>query len=700
MLNYSEDLKKLFLENSISERRLEIRVNDGRVLTAENIVSETLTITENLSSGADLILGSCEAAEFRVTCMDVDTDLTDAEIEVYMYIGYPEDFDLLYPQDTIFPALNLYPIEDHRHYVPLGKYIVSSFKHQNDRRFRDLVAYDCMTKFDVDISAWYNSLKFPMTLRDLRSKLMEHIGIVENADVDYLANDGIEILKNAEMTEMSGRDFLQCIEEVNGVFGHIDRTGVFQHVYLSPTPSGVPYPSDRTYPAATLYPSGGNHMEPTDLTKITASEYYTFRWEEYTVKGIDRLDIMMEDGESGISYGDGSNCYKIENNLILFDFTASQLEEIANNIAGLVFNRTYTPIIDFSGVGMPWVEVGDSIQVTTSDATVTSYVLSRTLSGIQALKDEYTADGSLERSYDSSMTRQMKVFMNRTRATFAVLDDAIEAEVKRATDFEAKLKIQADQIETTVTDFKREATSQIKQNAEQISLKVSIGDVSNQLSVETGQIKISGNRLVIDTSNFKLSANGTIKCTNGEFSGKIDAGEGRIGGFSIQSDGSIKTASNASIDFGDIAYIDRNSANIADWDFDDNGNLQGPLLTSGSHAQYWDSGGNLHATEIYIHDGWWKGWSVTETVEQLWNYVYNGGWNPCKEDCKVDTCNCDAGVCLCDAASGTTGDSPCARDDSCGSDRGCDDSPGCSKDGCGGDYPCHGDCSCHGPGDA
>lgn len=693
MLNYSKNLKKLFLESSISERRLEIRVKDGPVLTTENIVSETMTITENLSSGEDLILGSCEAAEFRVTCMDVKTDLTGAEIEVYLYIGYPEDFDLVYPQEILYPALDLYPIEDHRHYVPLGKYIVLSFKRQNDRRFRDLVAYDQMTKFDVDISSWYNALKFPMTLRELRAKLMEHIGIVENADVTYLKNDDIEILKNTEMTEMLGRDFLECIEEVNGVFGHIDRTGVFQHVYLSPPPNGVPYPSDHTYPAATLYPSAGNRMDPPDLTQISASEYYNFRWEDYTVKGIDRLDIMMEDGESGISYGDGSNCYKIENNLILFDFTASQLEEIASNIAGLVFGRTYTPLIEFSGVGMPWVEVGDSLQIITSDATVTSYVLSRTLSGIQALKDEYTAEGNPEREYDYSITRQMKIFMNRTRATFAVLDDAIEAEVKRATDFEAKLKIQADQIESTVTDFKESATSQIRQNAEQIALKVTKGEVSNQLSIETGQIKITGNRFIVESDNFKLSSDGTLKCTNGVFSGKIEANEGRFGGFTILPDGSIKTASDASIDFGDIAYIDRNSANIADWDFDDNGNLQGPLITSDEFAQYWDKNGNLHTTEVFIHDSWWEGWSVTETVKKLWKYVFEGGWNPCRDD----VCKCDEGVCLCDAASGTTADHPC--NDVC-SDRGCEDAPGCSKDTCGGDYPCHGDCSCHGPGDA
>lgn len=695
MLNFSPDLKKLFLENSIGKKKLEIRVQGGLILTEENIVSETMSITENLSSGSDLIIGACEAAEFRITCMDVEEELSGKEIEVYLYVGQVEDFELLYPQDTLFPALDLYPKQDRRYYIPFGKYIVSSFKRQNDRRFRDLIAYDQMTKFDVDVASWYNSLTFPLTLREFRATLMSHIGIIENADVNYLKNDDIEILKNADMTEMSGRDLIECIEEINGVFGHIDRYGVFQHVYLSPAPDNL-YPSENIYPGATVYPSKYDSRMNVDLTEVSTSEYYNFQYEDYIVKGIDRLDIMMEDGESGITYGDGDNGYKIENNFLLYDYTASQLREIAGNIASLVFNRTYTPVLSYSGVGMPWVEVGDSLTVTSSDASISTYVLSRTLSGIQGLKDAYSASGSQEREFDNSITRQMTVFMNRTRATFAVLDDSIEAEVKRATESEAKLKIQADQIELTVTDFKKDATSQIKQNAEQIALKVSKGDVSNQLSVETGQIKISGNRLVIDTNNFKLSADGTMKCTNADISGKITANSGKIGGFTIQSNGDIKTASGASIDFGDIAYIDSTSANIASWEFDNDGGLQGPLVTSDSQAQYWTEDGDLHCTELYIHDSWWKGWSMTETIKQLWEYVYNGGWNPCK----ADSCKCDGAHCLCDASSGTTGDQPCANDDDCNSDSCGSDSPGCGSDSCGGDYPCHGDCGCYGPADS
>lgn len=50
--------------------------------------------------------------------------------------------------------------------------------------------------------------------------------------------------------------------------------------------------------------------------------------------------------------------------------------------------------------------------------------------------------------------------------------------------------------------------STITQTAEQIALKVSKGDVSSQLSLESGEINISGNRLIIDCGNFFLDSNG------------------------------------------------------------------------------------------------------------------------------------------------------------------------------------------------
>ena len=67
--------------------------------------------------------------------------------------------------------------------------------------------------------------------------------------------------------------------------------------------------------------------------------------------------------------------------------------------------------------------------------------------------------------------------------------------------------------------------SVITQTAQEISLKVSKGDVSSQLSLETGRITLSTTgRLVISSGNFQLDANGTMTCVNANIKGTINVG--------------------------------------------------------------------------------------------------------------------------------------------------------------------------------
>lgn len=68
--------------------------------------------------------------------------------------------------------------------------------------------------------------------------------------------------------------------------------------------------------------------------------------------------------------------------------------------------------------------------------------------------------------------------------------------------------------------------SQIKQTADEISLKVSKGDVSSQLSVESGQITLESGRLIISAGNFQLDASGNMTCTNANIKGTITLGGG------------------------------------------------------------------------------------------------------------------------------------------------------------------------------
>ena len=82
---------------------------------------------------------------------------------------------------------------------------------------------------------------------------------------------------------------------------------------------------------------------------------------------------------------------------------------------------------------------------------------------------------------------------------FKVAEDLISAEVTRAKNQEVEL------------------AAAIQVTSEQITQKVSKGDVSSQLSLESGQITISGPRLKIDTDKFKVNYDGTTEIIDGYF---------------------------------------------------------------------------------------------------------------------------------------------------------------------------------------
>ena len=98
------------------------------------------------------------------------------------------------------------------------------------------------------------------------------------------------------------------------------------------------------------------------------------------------------------------------------------------------------------------------------------------------------------------------------------LDDTKEDltdEIDRATGAEGVLSTRIDKTDSDITlevtraqGAENSLGSRITLNEEQIAFKVSKGDVSAQLSLESGQINISGNRLIIDCGNFFLDSTG------------------------------------------------------------------------------------------------------------------------------------------------------------------------------------------------
>lgn len=135
-------------------------------------------------------------------------------------------------------------------------------------------------------------------------------------------------------------------------------------------------------------------------------------------------------------------------------------------------------------------------------------------------KDEIYS--KIEQTHTEILLQVAGTYANKdvVNADIEILVGAITAEIKRSTDsdeqFVSSLKLTQDAITSEVSraqGAEKELSSSITQTASQISLKVSKGDVSSQISVESGAISIGSNRLTINSDNFSLSGNGQVIAT-------------------------------------------------------------------------------------------------------------------------------------------------------------------------------------------
>ncbi len=567
MLAVPEEIKKIFWQDNINEktwRKWKLRFFDSDIqmiypedtlfpaddlfpveqepfYTIDNgqMQTESLKITESLCESDTLTYGECNAAQFEVTVADVLQDLTGKEFMVSVEVG---DYEM-----------------------SMGIYTVEQFTRQADRRMKKITAYDRMRKFSTDVSTWYQGLKFPMSLREFRCSLCEYVGI-KQIDVN-LPLDDMQVAKTIEPEQLNGLDVIQAICELNGCFGHMDKTGRLKYQFLNK--SGL-YPSEILMPSDELFPSDLSDSENTEQIAFYKQSETTY--EDYVTQTINRVQIRQEEGDIGALYPNdtgGSNTYVVEGNFLVYGKSADDLATIASSVYDQISGISYRPC-KIVTAGLPWVEVGDGLVCYTSDDVIETYCLKRTISGIQGMMDTFEASGSsdYEENFDiqSQITQlegkaavikknveevsvRVTDLKNYTEAQFKVTAEAITAEVTRAKNEEEKLSSRITQTSEAITLEVSRATkaeealsTKITQTADAITLevnkKVSKGQVTENLNSE---LKITGNKIEMTTGHFVINSKNLKVTEQGdlEASGKITAQSGRIGNWTIDGNGLV-----------------------------------------------------------------------------------------------------------------------------------------------------------------
>ena len=488
MINSS--LKEKYWDSSTDKQMVISVVGTNQKIDNSMLEIGTFALEESLCSESELKFGACEANCVKFTARNTAGNIIGKTISI---------------EETIDG--------DSENPMPYGVFKVASDVPTADRTKRQITAYDAIYDIiNADVKSWYAGLSFPMTLKQFRDSFFAHLGI---AQVETsLVNDSMTVNKTIVATQtddssavteesaISGKTVVTAICEINGCFGNINREGKFEYVFLKAITSAL-YPAEDLFPSDNLFPSDAN-------TESMTGHYITFDYEDFKSKEITQLEIKTSEDNAGAIVGTAGNNYSITGNFLVSDKTGAELEQIANNLLPIMAKAAYTPIKSCTCVGNPCLTLGEPIRFNTTREIVETYLLQRTLTGVQSKRDSISAQGT--------QTHSAKV--NSIR-------DTIES-VERRT---GKLERNADHLQSTYEDLEEQTNTKFEQTAKSISaevnraqkaegqldasLELKLGrdendQVVSMINASADQITLSGNRLIVNSNNFQLDGDGRV----------------------------------------------------------------------------------------------------------------------------------------------------------------------------------------------
>lgn len=358
-----EDTTKSAWKSDASHKEVVVRIPEADItLTNEDIVSESLELKEAIESSENLSFQGCIAASFKIECFTLVDDTLEG-----MWI----EADIT---------------ADNTETIPLFRGYISEVTNPTHEEFTTTIrAYDALYKINKeDVTSWYNSLTFPMTAMAFRNSFFTRVGVTQVAD--YLPNDGITLNKTIEDKVIMGSRIIKAICQLNGRFGRISRTGRFEYVHLTEASEAL-YPAEELYPSEEIYPADENAVD-----NVLKAHYSKIKFENYRVASIDKVQIIAKTGQIIATAGGGSNVFTLKDNPLVWNMSQANLNAVARNIYNTIQGLWYTPS-QVSCVGLPYVECGDFVLMSARLSIVRSYVLSRTLKGIQAITDAFKSPG-------------------------------------------------------------------------------------------------------------------------------------------------------------------------------------------------------------------------------------------------------------------------------------------------------------------
>lgn len=585
----------LFDKSSV-DKQLKIVCQDGTILTNKNFssTSSDFSLSESLCSDSKLSFGKCESACLKIKIANTVNSLKGQTLQV---------------TETL----------DNKNDVPfkLGTYIVDEDTLTSDKKYRNITAYDRLYSISsMNVSDWYSKL-FPskqvpliryenvtkewkytdidgkevteyydelepityyqteyesITLKAFRDSFFKYIGLTQQSTT--LVNDDMKVSKSVDDIDLTAKDVLEAICEINGVFGKMSREDVFIYVELKSFSRGL-FPSKTLYPNKSLFPRKPRNV---DTRRLQMGEYKTLQVGDTNFEQITKLQIRQSEDDIGYIAGDDTGVtYIIQGNFLTYSSGTDELKTIANNVLSKISKVIFNPV-NITLQGNPCVETGDTIRIIdTNNKVYKSYVLQRTLTGIQMIMDSIISEGDQSLAEVNGIHHDILKLQGKTNelsrlieGTSSILNDyakGLKSEISQKTD-SLKLSVSKsfsvtnnniDEVSKglsstnqTVNSLSNDLTntnktlSSTNENVTQLGkdltntnktvkkvqadLELKIdkddnGQIISMINASADVINLTGNRLTLGSDNCTITKDGTIIAKNALLSGSIECGD-------------------------------------------------------------------------------------------------------------------------------------------------------------------------------
>ena len=432
MQNISENVKRLYKTQNSStiNKNYKIVIDEAITLNNSEIVYGSFQLSQVICSSETLRFGESNSSMIKFQCASDIGNIKGKEMEVYSEInGYA---------------------------IPMGHYVIESCEITENRRYRTITGYDNLYRFQKDASEWYAQLTFPITIKNMFQSLCRYfkVGYIEP---DFV-NGEMPVEKTINAEELLGITVLKSIAELNGGFFRADPTGLVEFITLDSS---------------------------TAVEEFPVSAYSNLKKEDYKTKKYDRLNIRQETGDIGVSSGTGENAYIIEDNFLVYGKSSKQLKSVADKLFAKISDIQYIPYTA-TEIGLPYLEPGDYVKYITTTGEFCSFILSRTLTGTQILKDTIVTDGTEETKETFGLEKEVI----RLKGKSNVITRSIEETKEKITNLETDIK---ENYSTT-----KETLTEITKTAGEIKSTVASTYTTKK---EFEQLEIGGRNLALNTTD-------------------------------------------------------------------------------------------------------------------------------------------------------------------------------------------------------